>query len=307
MANAKAVAQLKGLVLNKQSLAAADAVQSPAICRIPSPRVHATTNQTATCPVCKRTGLCVVNATGLLRQHGPRGNACAGSHSRPVPGSQQQQNQKPAVSLLSRAGVVAIPTTSASASSAAAAASPVDAPNQSTTAPSAPSFSDALKHPTHNPHILKRIPKGARPAVSNLLQKLLQDVLLHPTSTDSWSRLLGFSAACLAKPERGGKSRNLTTSIVKQVRQYETGSYQPDRPPINCRTARRNKQSKSLDEQIAAIASAKLEDGDVKGAVRLLCSNDKLAAPGLLTHQHSANYSGYIQALRRTVALFLYH
>jgi hypothetical protein len=32
------------------------------------------------------------------------------------------------------------------------------------------------------------------------------------------------------------------------------------------------------DEQRAALASAKLEDGDVKGAVRLICSDDGLAA-----------------------------
>jgi len=34
---------------------------------------------------------------------------------------------------------------------------------------------------------------------------------------------------------------------------------------------------------IAAIASAKLENGEVKGAVRLLCLDDKLAAPDSAT------------------------
>lgn len=33
------------------------------------------------------------------------------------------------------------------------------------------------------------------------------------------------------------------------------------------------------DEAIARLASVKLEDGDVKGAVRLLCSDDRLAFP----------------------------
>jgi hypothetical protein len=31
------------------------------------------------------------------------------------------------------------------------------------------------------------------------------------------------STACLAKPNRGGKSRNVTAHIVKQIRQYELG------------------------------------------------------------------------------------
>ncbi len=277
--NARSYAQSKGLVTNKQSHAAAHGVQSPAVCHIPSPRVTASTSQTATCPVCKRAGLCVVNTTGLLRQHGPRGKECAGSHSRPVPGSLQQQatksstqlhKSKPAISQTSTASVPATPATPASPA--------VDAQTQPNTAPSAPLLTDIVKHPAHNPQILKRIPKGARPAVSNLLQKLIQNVLQHPTSAASWSTLFGFSAACLAKPGRGGRSRNLTTSIVKQVRQYETGSCEAvmsSRP----RTAQRTKHLKSDDEVIAAIASAKLEDGDVKGAVRLLCSEDKLAAP----------------------------
>ncbi len=108
------------------------------------------------------------------------------------------------------------------------------------------------------------------------MQKLIRDVMQRPSSTISWSRLLGFSSSCFVKPSRGGKSRNLTTAIVKQVRQYELG-VDPD--PPSCSPASRTKPAKTRDEAIAAIASAKLEDGDVKGAVRLLCSDDRLAVP----------------------------
>ena len=78
------------------------------------------------------------------------------------------------------------------------------------------------------------------------------------------------------KPKRGGKSRNLTTSIVKQIRQYELGT---DPDPPSHPPAPSTKSSKTCDQVVAAMASAKLEDGDVKGAVRLLCSDDKLAVP----------------------------
>jgi len=45
---------------------------------------------------------------------------------------------------------------------------------------------------------------------------------------------------------------------------------------------------------VALLASAKLEDGDVKGAVRLLCSDDKLVTPDTFTfnqlsHLHPRN------------------
>jgi len=124
--------------------------------------------------------------------------------------------------------------------------------------------------------VMKRIPKGARPAAANLLQKLIRDVLRCQTSPSAWSRLFGFPAACLAKPRRCGKSHNLTTSIVKQIRQYELGA-EPDPEPVIRRPAQRNKPARTQEETIAAMASAKLEDGDVKGAVRLLCSDDTLA------------------------------
>jgi len=212
------------------------------------------------CSVCRRGGIHIVITRGLLRQHGPRGNECRGSRSRPFPGSQQ--------AVLSH-----IVDVGSSQSTAAISQSAVHVAGVSTTPTTSPSQNDVILHPAQA-RILKRIPKGARPAVGSLLQKLIQDVMQRPSSTTSWSRLIGFSSSCLVKPSRGGKSRNLTTAIVKQVRQYELGTVitPPDRLP-----AQRRKLPKTYDETIAAMASAKLEDGDVKGAVRLLCSDDRLA------------------------------
>jgi hypothetical protein len=80
------------------------------------------------------------------------------------------------------------------------------------------------------------------------------------------------------KPNRGGKSRNLTAHIVKQIRQYELGE-ETCCAPSSFHPLRYTKSIKSDDESIALMASVKLEDGDVKGAVRLLCSDDRLAVP----------------------------
>jgi hypothetical protein len=111
-------------------------------------------------------------------------------------------------------------------------------------------------------------------------------VLLHPSSSSHWSKLLGFSSNCLAKPSRGGKSRNLTTQIVKQIRQYELGT---ETESQCCPQMPRTTQAKTQDETIALMAAAKLEDGDVKGAVRLLCSDDRLAIPDDVTFQKLAD------------------
>jgi hypothetical protein len=80
------------------------------------------------------------------------------------------------------------------------------------------------------------------------------------------------------KPNRGGKLRNLTAHIVKQIRQYELGE-ETRCAPSSFHSPRYTKSIKSDDESIALMASVKLEDGDVKGAVRLLCSDDRLAVP----------------------------
>jgi hypothetical protein len=117
-----------------------------------------------------------------------------------------------------------------------------------------------------------------------MLQKLTPESLHNPSSTNSWPRLFGFSTACLAKPSRGEKSHNLTTNIVKQIRQYEVGSVSaPEVPRQSSAQSKMSKLTKSCDQQIATMAAAKLEDGDVKGAIRLLCSDDCLAIPDAVT------------------------
>jgi hypothetical protein len=198
---------------------------------------------------------------GTIHRHGPRSSPCPGSDKQP--GSLDTQQQVPGGANIT----VSVPDTNST--------------TVSTSLVSTPSQNDVLVHPAHRGQILKRIPKGARPAAANLLQKLINDVLQHssssPSSTSSWSRLLDFSTSCLVKPARGGKSRNLTTFIVKQLRQYELGTNDTEpscRPPALC-----SKSPKTSDQIAATMASAKLEDGDVKGAVRLLCSDDSLAAP----------------------------
>jgi len=147
--------------------------------------------------------------------------------------------------------------------------------------PSTSSNSNVIQHPVRSGPILQRIPKNARVHVGNLALKLINDIIQHPTSITCWSRLLDFPSACLAKPSRGGKSRNLTTKIINQVQQYEAGVV---KSPSTHRTTQRCLSSvKTPDQLIAAAAAAKLEDGDVKGAVRILCSDDKLAVVNTTT------------------------
>ena len=245
-------------------------------CYIPSPWRNnaAGINQTGSCSVCNRDGIKVINTTGLLRQHGPRDNVCDGSYSRPVPGSHRPAPLRVGNNGLRQAQ--SLPT----AIVATITAEVTDHDSMATTSQMLTSSllnNTNVNYPVGRTRTLKRIPKGARSAADVLLKTLINDILQQPSSASAWSKLLNFPGACLAKPNRGGKSRNLTSLIVKQVRQFELGMDASfDRPYV--RPSKRAKLNKNKDELIAALASAKIEDGDIKGAVRLLCSNEELAA-----------------------------
>ena len=195
------------------------AVLSSNICKIPmpiEPTPHSQTSVTAhtgTCSVCGREDLHIVNSTGLLRHHGPCGNECKGSRSRPLLGSLKPVHQSQ-LQILSIKPNANFSQPTSTAVSAVPDAAPL--PGSSSTTHDS---QDVIQHPARNSSLLKRIPKHARIAASSLLLKLINDVLQHPESTACWSRLLGFDSECLSKPSRGGKSRNLTIVIIKQIRQ----------------------------------------------------------------------------------------
>ena len=102
-------------------------------------------------------------------------------------------------------------------------------------------------------------PKGARPEIGSLLQDLIRKTLSDLSSNESWNRLFAFAPACLSRPGRGGKSRNLTSSIIKQARAFETGLVPSttDSIFINNKHSRVTKQRHSADQIIANRASAK--------------------------------------------------
>ena len=135
--------------------------------------------------------------------------------------------------------------------------------------------------------ILKRIPKGARSAAANLLQDLITKVLENRTSSLAWSRLFGFASSCFATPPRGGRSRNLTTLINRQIDAYSSGSSvtssQSSQQPGALQSSRQLRsrttagEPSEKPEAIAKRASIKLEDGDVRGAIRILSSSDTIA------------------------------
>src|ERR1043165_4598565 len=80
----------------------------------------------------------------------------------------------------------------------------------------------------------------------------------------------------------GGQGRNLTTTVRQQVRSYGVTGRLGSESDVSTTAARppgKTPKGQTFDQAIASRAASKLEEGEVKGAVRLLCSNNKLAAP----------------------------
>jgi len=207
---------------------------------------HPRTRRTGQCCVCLR--VLSLTAAGLIHQHGPS-PGCPGTGRQPVEGS---------ICLKDPDLNATQPTTFI--------ASANDNSQQ-----------DLLHSITSERcRVLKRIPKASRALAAEKLSAVLSRIVANPEDFSSWNDLLRFSFACLAVPGgRGGKHHqsNLTSKVNTALNAY------PDRP-VSC-SSQLNKQfskrSATTTDNIASRISEKLEEGDVRGAIRIAASEDTLA------------------------------
>jgi hypothetical protein len=79
-----------------------------------------------------------------------------------------------------------------------------------------------------------------------------------------WSRII------LSSPKRGGKKHNLTSVIKKRIASFD---WQQACGGVNSQAAPGKHRDASID--LAAAVASKLEDGNIRAAVRILCSEEK--------------------------------
>ena len=127
--------------------------------------------------------------------------------------------------------------------------------------------------------ILRRIPKGARQMAAKYFNKLLERVV-EDKSFNSWSDLIWFARRCLTVPSRRGKS---SPSLATYVKKCITLAEQSPQLPLNLtnepvgNTNKRKYTTKSAQRDISKLVSEKLSEFDIKGAIRVLTSDDKVA------------------------------
>jgi hypothetical protein len=126
-----------------------------------------------------------------------------------------------------------------------------------------------LVHPTLRGAIIKHIPKSARQHCASQLKTVLNNITNDPTDLRAWSNLLNFGNTMLLAPPRGGKKHNLTSLLKAR-------SITDDMLDVTARLHVKRNTKSEFDLMVAAVKS-KIEDGNIKSALRLLSSEDKRA------------------------------
>ena len=141
-------------------------------------------------------------------------------------------------------------------------------------------MSDPLPHVTCGGPTIKHIPKTARVACVGRLTQLLDEVLDSPGDEGRWLNLLNFGGDILSKPSRGGKRHSLSAQIKKRCSNQTVET--------EGRNGHRMEgQRKSCpDANLAAAVTSKIESGNLKAAIRLLCSDETVAPFNLQTTAH---------------------
>ena len=123
--------------------------------------------------------------------------------------------------------------------------------------------------------VVKFIPKSARTACAINLAGVLQEIVKRPSALDKWLKVLNWAKDILALPVKGGKKTPLASVIIKR-----TSNDNISIPPIGDCTVTKTRQARhgsQSPQMLAKLISNKLEEGNVKGAVRILMSNDAVA------------------------------
>ena len=188
---------------------------------------------------------------GTVHNHGPRHNPCPGSNKPPLGASGPS--------------IVTLSSDRAAADSGRSA----DCAGTSDTA-----VAPRLGWSPAESSVIKHIPKSARSLCASHLAGMLRDIVARPEVATNWISLFSWSSSILQPPKRGGKRHNLTNVVKKRISEFSTTN-------LSVPTAAGPVRHRSLSpaELLAQSIRSKLEEGNVRAAVRLLNSDDTPALP----------------------------
>ena len=232
-----------------------------------------------TCPACYETGL-RLTLGGRLYAHGAKNARCVGVGQIPLQSAASRVNNLTVNS-------VSLPAQSATQPSLITQPSSLVSPAPTLSTPPTLSYlHDRLQGSL--PPMVKWIPRTARQHCATLLTKLIWSVVNKPKDTGEWEKLLAFGRSILHRPTKGSSRRNLTNIIARRCSEFSTNPCGAELSTSHRARAcimRKSKtdstrgEDKGGMEGLARAVTVRLEEGNYKGAVRLLASNDALASP----------------------------
>ena len=143
---------------------------------------------------------------------------------------------------------------------------------------------------------MARVPKATRAACACAFMNIHLKIIGDSTKISAWENLLAFRPSIVAKPSQGGVTINQANIVFKRLCDCNGTPTLHSIPTRPTRTVPIKKQ----DSYPAAAVTSKLEAGNFRAAIRLLCSKDK---PAQTMQQHWRHSSLNTLQLHQTVNL----
>jgi len=123
--------------------------------------------------------------------------------------------------------------------------------------------------------LVKHIPKFARSSCASHLASLLRKVVSNPDTVSNWIKLFNWGSTVLHPSKRDRRRHSLSKTIKQQISLYAAGHADSDL----ANTSQSAKQHRRSTTMLCQAISAKLEDGNVRAAIRILMSEDSPTVP----------------------------
>ena len=124
--------------------------------------------------------------------------------------------------------------------------------------------------------VLDFVPKGSRILAARSLSNIINNAC-DTNSLDDWRKLFRFSPLCFKKPKRGGKKQpSLATLVNRQIEAFLEDPLCPLDSSPGAPSRNANRQKARNDDMRAKLVGKKLANFDIKGAVRILSSDDRI-------------------------------
>jgi len=134
----------------------------------------------------------------------------------------------------------------------------------------AQSLQSKLEHPSLSGNIIKHIPRSARPHCAAQLATTIKKIISYPEDSNTWILLLNFGEKLLLAPPRSRRKYNIAN--VMKTRTIEATPIVAVHKPASSRLPAR-----SDGLELSMAVRSKLEDGNIRAAVRIICSDEKPA------------------------------